>query len=204
MSGKFITFEGGEGSGKTTVINNLKQYLQDLGYEVVLTREPGGIKISEQIRDILLDVSNKDMTYETETLLYAASRMQHLSQKVLPALNEGKIVICDRYLDSSLVYQGYARKIGYEDVLKANHFALKYIPDMTFFLDVEPSIALKRIESRKDLDRLDLESRAFHELVYQGYKDVSLKYANRIKTVDASLDETSVLNQIKELIKTIL
>ena len=134
--GYFITFEGGEGTGKTTIITYLSKYLKDKGYDVISTREPGGIEIAEQIRRIILDVKNTKMDYRTEALLYAASRTQHLAEKVIPALNENKIVLCDRYLDSSLVYQGIARNLGIENVLKVNMFALEYMPNLTFFIDV--------------------------------------------------------------------
>ena len=136
--GKFITFEGGECSGKTSIITAVCKELEKRGISYISTREPGGIDISEQIRSIILDVNNTAMTEETEALLYAASRMQHLSERVIPAINNGTIVICDRFLDSSLAYQGYARGLGMDSVLRINHFALKHLPDVTFFIDVTP------------------------------------------------------------------
>ena len=120
--GKFITFEGGECSGKTSIIERVCEVFDQLGIPYISTREPGGIDISEQIRKVILDVRNTAMTKETEALLYAASRMQHLSERILPALEAGKVVLCDRYIDSSLAYQGYARGLGIDDVLKINHF----------------------------------------------------------------------------------
>ncbi len=194
--GIFITFEGGEGSGKTTVINGLNEYLKNLNYEVIITREPGGIDIAEQIRDIILDVKNTNMTRETETLLYAASRMQHLSEKVIPALNAGKIIICDRYLDSSLAYQGYARGIGFDNVLLANNFALNHMPDITFFLDVNPETGLARIENRDKLDRIDLEEKSFHDKVYEGYMQVCEMYKDRIIKIDGTKKPSEVTEEI--------
>lgn len=182
----FITFEGGEGSGKSSAILEIKSRLEKLGYEVVVTREPGGIKIAEDIRNLILDVNNTELTYETEALLYAASRTQHLHQKVLPALNKGQIVLCDRYLDSSLAYQGCARGLGFEDVLDINKYALKYMPEKTFFIDVKPDVALKRIANRDKQDRLDLEAVDFHEKVYNGYLEVVRRYPDRLEVIDGT------------------
>ena len=183
----FITFEGGECSGKTSVIEAVKKELEKRGISYISTREPGGIKIAEKIRDIILDVENTDMTRECETLLYAASRMQHLSQRVLPALENNEVVLCDRFLDSSLAYQGYARGIGMENVLKANSFALDYLPELTIFIDVTPDVALKRLSSRKEKqDRLDLETMDFHKKVYEGYHKVLEMYPERIVRIDGN------------------
>lgn len=186
MKGLFITFEGGECSGKTTIINQLCHLLEEKHIPYISTREPGGIDIAEQIRNIILDVNNKKMTKETEALLYAASRMQHLKERVIPALEAGKIVICDRFLDSSLAYQGYARGLGMDAILKINHFALDCLPDLTLFIDVKPEIALKRLSNRDKTDRLDLESIQFHERVYQGYLEVLKMYPNRVVRIDGN------------------
>lgn len=177
---KFITFEGGECSGKTTIINAICEYFNKNNIDYITTREPGGIKISEEIRNIILDVNNTEMTPECEALLYAASRMQHLSQKVIPAIEEGKVVLCDRFIDSSLAYQGYARGLGFDMVLKANTFALDYMPGLTLFIDVTPDVALKRLAGRGKTDRLDLEKKDFHDRVYSGYLEVLKKYPDRI------------------------
>lgn len=183
----FISFEGGECSGKTSIIEAVKKVLDQKGIEYITTREPGGIKIAEQIRNVILDVNNTEMTKECETLLYAAARMQHLSQKVIPAVKEGKIVLCDRFLDSSLAYQGYARGIGMESVLKANSFALDYLPDLTIFIDVTPDVALKRLSQRHEKqDRLDLEEMDFHRRVYEGYHEVLKMYPDRVKRIDGN------------------
>ena len=201
----FITFEGGECSGKTTVINSIKALFDELGIEYISTREPGGIKIAEQIRNIILDIKKKEMTSETETLLYAAARMQHLSERVIPALNEGKIVLCDRFLDSSLAYQGYARGIGMDNVLKANSFALDKLPDLTIFIDVTPDVALKRLSGRDKQDRLDLEEMDFHKRVYEGYHKVMEMYPDRVVRIDGnkSLEEVTkdCINKVLDYLK---
>lgn len=202
----FITFEGGECSGKTTIINTLCKVFEENRIEYITTREPGGIRISEDIRKIILDVKNTDMTPECEALLYAASRMQHLSQRVIPAVNAGKIVLCDRFLDSSLAYQGYARGLGMDNVLKANSFALDYLPGLTIFIDVTPDVALKRLSNRDKSDRLDLEAKDFHNKVYQGYQEVLKMYPDRIIRIDGnqSLEDVTkdcveaVLNYLKK------
>ena len=192
--GLFITFEGGECSGKTSIINSLCKVLEEKNISYISTREPGGIEISEQIRNIILDVNNTAMTEETEALLYAASRMQHLSERVIPAINNGTVVICDRFLDSSLAYQGYARGLGMESVLRINHFALKNLPDVTFFIDVTPDVALKRLSNRNKSDRLDLESIKFHEDVYNGYLKVCEMYPDRVLKVDGNRELEEVVN----------
>lgn len=192
----FITFEGGEGSGKSSAILEIKTRLESIGYSVVVTREPGGIKIAEDIRNIILDVDNTAITYETEALLYAASRTQHLHQKVLPALENNQIVLCDRYLDSSLAYQGYGRDLGFDDVLDINKYALKFMPEKTFFIDVKPEVALKRIVNRDKQDRLDLEAIDFHNKVYNGYLEVVRRYSDRVEVIDGTLE----LNEIIEVL----
>ena len=186
MKGLFITFEGGECSGKTTIIQKLCKTLEEKGISYISTREPGGIDIAEQIRSIILDVNNTAMTEETEALLYAASRMQHLKERVIPAIERGDIVICDRFLDSSLAYQGYARKLGMDAILKINHFALDHLPDLTLFIDVKPEVALKRLGNRNKSDRLDLEELEFHQNVYDGYHQVCQMYPERIRRVDGN------------------
>ena len=197
----FITFEGPDGSGKTTVSNMVYDRLVKEGYDVILTREPGGIEIAEQIRNVVLDPKNTAMDPKTEALLYAASRMQHLSERVLPALEEGKVVICDRFLDSSLAYQGYARGIGFDDVLRANSFALDYLPGLTVFIDVTPDVALKRLSGRDKTDRLDLEKNDFHQRVYEGYHEVMKMYPKRVVRVDGNQELECV---VKDCIDVVL
>lgn len=201
----FISFEGPDGSGKTTLTQRLYQAFLDEGRDVLLTREPGGIELSEKIRDIILDPANHTMDKRTEALLYAASRRQHLIEKIVPALEEGKLVLCDRFVDSSLAYQGYARGIGIDEVYKINAFAIEsYLPDLTFFLDIDPELGLKRIASRQKLDRLEQETLAFHQEVYQGYQEVIRRFPERIKLIDASRDEETVFNEVFGLIKEVL
>ena len=202
MRGLFITFEGPDGSGKTPVCSEVFAKLKEDGYDVIHTREPGGIEIAEKIRKIILDPSNTDMDERTEALLYAASRRQHLVKKVLPALKEGKIVVCERFVDSSLAYQGYGRKIGFEEVLKINEFAIEGLfPDLTIYLDVDEKTGLKRIESRSFKDRLDLEDLEFHHLVHEGYEKVLEVFKDRIKVVDAARPLDEVIEKAYEIIK---
>ena len=207
MRGKFITFEGPDGSGKGTIIKYVKKYLKKNKIDYILTREPGGVEISEEIREIILNKKHLSMDERTEALLYAAARRQHLVEIVKPALNEGKIVICDRFVDSSLAYQGYARGIGIEEVLKINKFAIAgLMPDLTIFLNVRPEVGLERINKSKvrKKDRLDLESLDFHKKVYEGYQEVLKQYPNRIISVDAEQSIRSVSDQSIEVIKTFL
>ena len=202
--GHFITFEGPEGSGKTTVIEGVKEYLSK-NYNVVTTREPGGIRISELIRDVLLAKGN-DMDGRTEALLFAASRRQHLVEKVIPALERGEIVLCDRFVDSSLAYQGYARNIGVEGVWKINEFAIEDVmPDLTIYLRLDPEEGLERILSNKrDNNRLDNENITFHKNVVLGYNKLSDNFPNRIKTVDASQSKEKVLEDTLAIIDNYL
>ena len=197
----FITFEGGECSGKTTIIGELSKLFDELKIKYITTREPGGIKIAEKIRNIILDVNNTEMTPETEALLYAAARMQHLSEKVIPATRSGYVVLCDRFLDSSIAYQGYARGIGMDNVLKANSFALDMLPDLTIFIDVTPDVALKRLSGRDKADRLDLEAMDFHQKVYDGYHKVLEMYPNRIVRIDGN---QSLEDVTRDCIKVVL
>lgn len=208
MKGKFITFEGVEGAGKTSVLHALTDKLTDLGYEVVATREPGGIDIAEQIRTILHDRANTKMEERTEALLYAAARRQHLVEKVLPALDEGKIVLCDRFIDSSLAYQGYARGLGMEEVFQINQFAIQDVmPNLTLLFDIAPKKGLERIAANKNREknRLDLETIAFHEKVYEGYQLLHEQYPNRIQKINANQDfqdvERSALDCILAYLK---
>src|SRR5574344_860360 len=185
----FITFEGGEGSGKSTAIRKIVAQLEKEGYEVVLTREPGGTSISEEIRNVILDKKNTDMDPRTEALLYAASRRQHIVQKILPALKAGKIVICDRYLDSSLAYQGGARGLGIDNVLAMNLFATEGLePDLTLFFDIKPEIGLARIaaNSGREVNRLDVEKLSFHNQVRSAFQELAKRFPKRYFTIDAS------------------
>ena len=196
----FITIEGPEGSGKSTVIEGIKAYF-DKHLSVITTREPGGIKISEAIRSIILDSDDK-MDYRTEALLFAASRRQHLVEKVLPALKEGKMVICDRFIDSSLAYQGYARGLGVEDILKINGYAIEgKFPDLTLYLHVPPEIGIARIQSNsRETNRLDREKMDFHQRVVDGYEALYQTYPERIVKIDATQSPEAVLNACIQVI----
>ena len=188
MKGKFITFEGVEGAGKTSVLHALTDKLTNLGYEVVATREPGGIDIAEQIRTILHDHANTSMEERTEALLYAAARRQHLVEKVLPALDEGKIVLCDRFIDSSLAYQGHARGLGMKEVYQINQFAIQDVmPNLTLLFDIAPKKGLERIAANKNREknRLDLETIDFHEKVYEGYQILLKRFPDRMRKINA-------------------
>lgn len=202
MNIKFITFEGGEGSGKTTIIKRLVDDLKNNNINCVVTREPGGSKISEQIRNVILNVDNKNMDYMTEALLYAASRKQHLEEVVKPAIANGNLVICDRYLDSSLVYQGHARGLGIENVYDINMYATGgFLPELTIFLDVAPEVGLERIaKNHRDVNRLDLEKVSFHKLVHEGYLKISEMYSDRIVKIDANKDIDAVYQAVKEAV----
>ena len=203
--GYFVTLEGPEGSGKTSVSSLVSEYFSNKGRSVVLTREPGGIPISEKIRDLILDPNNEEMDDRTEALLYAASRRQHLVEKILPALEKGSLVICDRFLDSSLAYQGYARGLGIDEIYEVNKFAIdSHLPNLTIFLDLDPEAGMERIGVRGFKDRLELAGDAFHEKVYLGYKIVAERYPERIKTVDASQALNDVVYDVIELIEKAL
>lgn len=168
--GLFIVFEGGEGTGKTTAIESIYDWILEKGLKCIKTREPGGIKISEEIRQVILNKDNIKMDGRTETLLYAAARRQHLVEKVIPALDEGYVVLCDRFIDSSLAYQGFARGLGIDEVMSINKFAIgEYMPDLSILFDLEPKIGLERIckSEEREINRLDLEKIDFHEKVRQ-------------------------------------
>jgi dTMP kinase len=193
--GIFITIEGGEGAGKTTLIHALAQKAQQLGHEVMITREPGGIPIAEAIREIILQKENTAMDARTEALLYAAARRQHLAEKVMPALQRNAIVICDRFVDSSLAYQGYARGLGIDAVWDINRFATEgCMPDLTLYLDLDPEIGLERIQrnDEREINRLDLENLNFHRLVREGYKLVEARFKERFVTLDAAVSPEEI------------
>ena len=202
--GLFIVFEGGEGTGKTTAIDEIYNWIIENNFKCIKTREPGGIKISEQIRQVILNKENKTMDGRTEALLYAAARRQHLVEKVIPALEEGSIVLCDRFIDSSLAYQGYARNLGIEEVMSINRFAIEeYMPDLSILFDLDPKIGLERINSneQREINRLDLEKIDFHERVRFGYNIVYEKNKDRIIKIDAEQSKENVIKKIKEILK---
>lgn len=199
----FITFEGGEGSGKTSLIKAISSWLNELGYPNITTREPGGSFVAEKIRNILLDVDNQTISYKTEALLFAASRAQHLDEVIIPALNDKKVVLCDRYLDSSLAYQGYARDLGLDITLKINHFATEWMPNYTIYIDVDPEVGLKRAGSRGDLNRLDLETLEFHKKVREGYLKLSKMYPDRYIVIDGNCNMELLITRSIEALKDV-
>ena len=202
MRGKFITFEGCDGCGKSTQLKLLSDYLTQNGIEHIFTREPGGGKISESIREILLNGKNAEMTDECEALLYAAARMQHLADRVEPALAQGKLVVCDRYVDSSLAYQAYARGLGLDFIQKINARALeKYPPDVTVFIDLTPEDAFKRKHGADENDRLEQAGMAFHKRVHEGYKAVEKAYPNRVVAVDGKQTPQQIFAQVLQILK---
>ena len=199
----FITLEGPEGSGKTTAVNAAVAELEKRGYSIVRTREPGGTPIAEQIRNVILDKANTAMDPRTEALLYAASRRQHLVEKVWPAVKEGKIVICDRYLDSSLAYQGGARGLGIENILNINMFATEgTFPDLTLLFDIDPEVGLARIAANasREVNRLDLEKLDFHKNVRNTFLDLAKKYPDRFVIIDASKSQEEVAKATLDVI----
>lgn len=202
MKGKLITFEGCEGSGKSTQVRLLKEYLEKTNQPFMDTREPGGTAISEKIRSVILDKNNAEMVDECEALLYAASRCQLLKQRILPALDEGKIVIIDRYYDSSFAYQAYARGLGYDFVAAANNFALaNAVPDLTVFFDIDPYHAFIRKGGADTADRLELAGMEFHKKVYEGYKSLMEKFPDRIISVDATAPKEEIHDKVLRLLR---
>lgn len=192
--GLFITVEGTDGSGKTTQINRIREYVQQKGFDAVITREPGGTHISEMIRNITLDPQNSEMGYITEMLLYASARAQLVFEVIRPAVENGKVVICDRFIDSSYVYQGFGRGIDIEAISAVNSIAMDGImPDITIFFDISPDVAMQRRAASTGRDRIEKEEMDFHWRVYSGYKKLASLYPERIKTIDSSrsIDEIS-------------
>lgn len=201
MKGTFITFEGCEGAGKSTQIRLLSQYLAERGKECVVTREPGGSAISEAIRTVILDGKNTAMTDECEALLYAAARAQHLSDTVLPALEAGKTVLCDRYIFSSFAYQGYGRGLDMDFLRAVNSFALQgHMPDITLFLDIPPRSAFERKHGADRNDRIEQAGEAFHARVYQGYLRLAEEYPGQIVRVDCSGTKFETNEKIRALL----
>ncbi len=197
MNGLFISFEGNDGSGKSSAIKAVYDKLKELGYDVILSREPGGSKIAEKIRELILDKDNLGMDDWTEALLYAASRREHIQKTILPALKEGKIILCDRFLDSSLAYQGNARGLGMENIYTMNQYATNgLLPDVTLFVCVHPEVGLARIKKNaRDMDRLELEAMEFHHKVYDGYVKLCDIYKDRIIKIDGEMTQEEVARE---------
>ena len=206
MRGIFITIEGPDGSGKTTALQQVVPRLQqEMNRKVVATREPGGSPIAEKIRSLILDPSHTDMDSRTEALLYAASRRQHLIEKVLPVLESGDVIFCDRFVDSSIAYQGYARGIGEEGIREINQFATEGIePDVTLYIDVPAEVGIQRIHANLDereYNRLDQEKLAFHEKVRAGYLQLAKANPERIVGVDGTMSREEVAESCYQIIK---
>lgn len=204
--GLFITFEGTDGAGKTTQIQRLSAELGQAGYDICLTREPGGTPISEQIRDMLLNPDHSEMAATTELLLYAASRAQHVSEVIKPALEAGKIVISSRFADAMVVYQGYGRGLDLERINRLNRIATEGVtPDVTFVLDLPVEIGLQRVQkSRGGLDRLEREKIDFHQRLRDGYRALAQQEPQRLKIVDAQASPEKVYAQIMAAIQSLL
>ncbi len=200
--GKFITVEGTDGSGKSTQLELLKEYFAHKGTAAVFVRDPGSTSIGEKIRSVILDAQNADMSDETEALLYAACRIQLVNEVILPKLEMGVNVICDRFVDSSIAYQGFARGLGQEKIELINSFALeKCAPDLTIFFNIPPEKGILRKNSQKELDRIEKESLNFHKKVYSGYLSLLNAYPQRIRSIDASLSVDEVFNNVKNIIE---
>ncbi len=199
----FITFEGCEGVGKSRQIRLLEEYLQKHGKKYYLTREPGGTPVSEQIRTVILDGKNVSMADECEALLYAAARVQLLKEMVKPRLDANELVLCDRYIDSSLAYQGYARGLGVDFVEKINDYAIKnFMPNYTIFLSLPPEQAFLRKGGVDKNDRVEQSGMEFHNKVYQGYLDLAKKYPSRFIVIDASGTKEQTHSKIIDALKT--
>ncbi|WP_243525396.1 dTMP kinase [Bacillus pseudomycoides] len=204
MKGLFVTIEGPEGSGKSTLITKLLPYFEKKEQKVIATREPGGIAISEEIREILHKQEHTMMEARTEALLYAAARRQHLVEKVMPALEKNYLVLCDRFIDSSLAYQGYARGLGIDKVFEINRFATEdCMPNLTIYLDIEPEVGLARIEkdANREVNRLDMESMKFHKRVREGYLQLVDRFADRIVVVNADQSMEKIMEEVIQLIE---
>lgn len=205
MKGYFITVEGLDGSGKTTQLNNIASYFEQNGREVILTREPGGTKLGEKIRKILLDVDNTGMNSVAELMLYAAARAQIVSELIIPSVKQGKIVICDRFVDSSIAYQGYGRKLGSDIVKGINAYALQDCkPDITFFFDISPLEIAKRKTMKEKLDRLESEKIDFHNRVYEGYLALAEADRERISVIDARKSIEKIFEEVKKHLNVLI
>ncbi|GLB47160.1 thymidylate kinase [Philodulcilactobacillus myokoensis] len=205
MSGKFITIEGSDGAGKTTVLSKILKIIQPIMKDkLVISREPGGNPIAEEIRDVILNPKNTAMDSKTEALLYAAARRQNVVQTILPALKHGKLVLCDRFLDSSIAYQGGGREIGTKKIFDVNQFATDGLePDVTIYLNVPFQLGIERIKKHRqnDIDRLDREKLSFHKRVHDAYQELLSHHSDRIKSIDASQPIDKVVQDVLKLLK---
>ena len=205
MRGIFISMEGPDGSGKSTQLELIKKYLEEKGYEIIITREPGGTRISEAVREIILNKEYTEMGYMTEALLYASARAQLVTEVIKPAIESGKAVISDRFVDSSAVYQGMARGLGVENVYKINEFAIQgMMPDLTIHLDLPAKVGIGRKKDQKELDRMEMEALDFHEKVAEGYRKLASLAPDRIYTIDATQSVETINKLIIDKIESIL
>ena len=204
MTGKFITLEGPDGCGKSTIMRKIKKYLRKNRIDFIQVREPGGTDIGEEIRSIILDNDNTEMVGETESLLYAASRSQLINEKVKPSLEEGINVLSERFVLSSLAYQGIGRGLGVEEVKAINDFGTGgLVPDLTLFFYVDPELTLRR-KTSKGGDRLEQEGSEFHKKVYDGYMELIKLYPENVKVIDASRSIEEVFNESVYYIEELL
>jgi dTMP kinase len=205
MRGLFITFEGTDGAGKSTQMRFLNEYLVEKGFDTLVTREPGGCSISEAIRKILLDKENTQMDARAEALLYAAARAQHVEEVILPAVKAGKIVLCDRFIDSSYAYQGFGRDLGLENVMAINQFAIRrFFPDKTIFLLLPPDKAFKRMNENKEHDRLESAGEEFHYRVFKGFLTIAELFPDRIVTIDVKGTKQETHELVKQAMDAVL
>jgi len=203
--GLLITIEGMDGSGKTTQINMIRDYISEKGYNVVLVREPGSTKISEKIRDIILDPANGTMAATTEMLLYASARAQLVAEVIKPAIENGSVVVCDRFIDSSIAYQGFGRGIDINTIMDVNMAAMDgMMPNITFFIDISPEVALKRRMASSTADRIEQERMEFHMKAYEGYKRLANLYPERIKTIDGNRTVEEISQEIRKWLDTVV
>lgn len=203
MKGKFITIEGPDGAGKTTQVKKIYEYLTSRGRKVLVTREPGGTALGEKLREVLLSPAGESPVPEAEALIYAASRAQLIKNVISPALLRGTCVLCDRFVDSSLAYQGWARGLGIEEILGINRWFIGELwPDLTILLDIDPEVSLKRLERARD--RLEKETLEFHKRVREGFLKVREIFPERIVAVDASRSPEEVFDRISAYIRTML
>ena len=200
-SGIFITFEGGEGAGKTTLIEGISRHFLSLGYSILKTREPGGTKIGEQIRSLLLEHREEKVSPYAELCLFLASRAQHIEEVIMPALEMGKVVLCDRFNDSSVAYQGIARGLGKVQVAQTCAFISEGLePHLTFYLDIDPSVGLSRVQKTREQDRIEVEGIAFHTKIRNAYLELQKQYPKRIHRLDATLPKEEVYREAVDVI----
>jgi dTMP kinase len=208
VKGLFITLEGPDGSGKTTQIAKVAEYLAQQKIDFIQTREPGGTRISDKIRGLILDPEHQEMDDLTEVLLYAASRAQHVHEKIMPALEQGKVVLCDRFVDASIAYQGYGLGIGEERVMQVNNFATSgLVPDRSYFVDVSPQVGRERMQARYgsgNLDRIEQKDFSYHDRVREGFKQIYAGNQERIVRVNGEQDPDTVFQEIAKDLEVLL